>query len=151
MQVETSNHLEDIVEVNRRSAGAKHGVRIMELSSLSDLIPRPIAEEIRADLLRHKVPVRQLTNQGKFDPWTSVEGFVQQCMTVRHLAAAILPIAVEVLIFDDTVALYRTEPEVSMTVIQDADFAAQQGAMFDALWDQATPLPLNTDGSTNSS
>ena len=50
MSVFSSNRTADIIAVNQRSAFTKDGIRIIELSSLSDLIPKRAAEAIRKEL-----------------------------------------------------------------------------------------------------
>ena len=146
--VRVSNSIEDIIAINRQSARAKDGIRIMELSSLSDIIPRAHAEAHRRNLLKRKVKVKQLTNRRVFEPWTKVKDFVKTCMTIRYVPKEILPINTEVLIFDTTVAIYQVEPEISVTVVEHAGFAQQQKALFDRFWDVATPATVNQDGST---
>jgi hypothetical protein len=146
--VKISSSIEDIIEVNRRLASTREKVRIMELGSLGDLIPFPIAESIRRSLLKNRVKVKQLTNQRVFEPWTEVNNFVKECMDVRYVAEDVLPIHTETLIFDNTVAIYQVKPNVSVTIIEHAAFAAQQKALFDNFWNIAIPTAINVDGST---
>jgi hypothetical protein len=148
MSVQTYTTIEAIAEVNRQSARAKNGIRIIELSTLSDVIPRAEAEAIRKELLARKVHVKQLTNQAEFGPWTKVPQFIQECMEVRCVPVGIMPITAEVLLFDDVVAIYQVEPDISVTIITDSAFAQIQGALFDAMWGTAEPLALLADGST---
>ncbi len=146
--VSLSDNIGDIIEINRRSALTKNPIRIMELSSLSNIIPEKTAEEIRKILLANKVKIMQLTNQRVFEPWTKVKGFVETCMNIRYVPEDILPIQAETLIFDDTVAIYQVEPKVSVTIINHAAFAAQQKALFDNFWKIALPTSVGSDGST---
>ena len=146
--VRVSDKIEDIIEINTRAAQTTDQIRIMELSSLGQLIPLETAEAIRCSLRDRKIRVHQLTNQRTFETWTKVEGFVETCMDVRYVSAEVLPIQTEVLLFDDVVAIYRIEPDVSVTIIENAAFAEQQKALFDNFWRIASPLALNEDGST---
>lgn len=146
--IQTSTNIADIIEVNRRSAEAKEGIRIMELSTLSDLIPKRTAESIRKRLLERKLQVKQLTNQRVFEAWTDLPSFVETCLEVRYVSPETLPIQTELLLFDDTVAIYQIEPEVSVTIITHTDFAAQQKALFDNFWSVAKAVALTKDGST---
>ncbi len=143
-----SADVEDIIRINKESVAAKDSIRIIELSSLGDLIPMATAENIRRKLLMRKVRVHQLTNQYMLQPWTKVDAFVETCMTIRHIPASVFLIDTEVLIFNDTVAIYRVEPDVSVIIIEDAAFAAQQKVLFDTLWAQAEPSRAMSDGST---
>ena len=146
--IQISDRVEDIIAINQRSAQTTDRIRIMELSSLGQVIPLEVAESIRASLLARQIKVYQLTNQRAFEPWTKVSGFVETCMNVRSVSADLLPIQTEVLLFDDIVAIYRVEPEVSVMIIEEPAFAAQQKALFDNFWNIATPTALNQDGST---
>ena len=148
ISVKVSSNIQDIIEVNRRSAMTTDGIRIIELSTLSNIIPKEVAESVRRSLLERGVRVKQLTNQKAFQPWTNVKGFVDTCLSVRYVSAEVLPIQAEVLVFDNTVAIYQVEPEVSVTIIEHPAFAAQQKALFDNFWNIATKASLNSDGST---
>lgn len=148
MRIIKSNKLSDIITVSQRSAEAKTEIRIIELSSLGDLIRSEEAEAIRVELRDQGIKVRQLTNEKQLGAWTSVDGFIEACMNVRYVSSKILPIKAEVLIFDDTVAIYRVKPEINVLIIEDIDFANEQRALFDAVWEHAEQLDLHTDGST---
>jgi hypothetical protein len=148
ISVRVSSSVNDIIEINRKSVFAKEQIRIMELSTLSDLIPTTTAESIRKSFLKRKVKVRQLTNQRIFEPWTKVKDFVKECMSIRYVPKEILPIETEVLIFNNVVAIYQTEPKISVTVIEHSAFAEQQKALFDRFWEIATPATVGNDGST---
>jgi hypothetical protein len=148
MSVRISDNVEDIIKINRRSVKAKEGIRIIELSSLGDVIPKHIAEEIRRELLANKVPVRQLTNHKTFGPWTEIEDFIKTCMEIRYISKTQLPIATEVLLFNDIVAMYRIEPTVSVIVLQDQVIATQQQKLFDLAWANGKILAIDGDGST---
>jgi hypothetical protein len=143
-----SDDIQDIIEINRKSVSTKDVIRIMELSTLSDIVPKSTAEHIRTQLVKNNVQVKQLTNQKVFFPWTTVKGFVEECMTIHYIPKEILPIEAEVLIFDNTVAIYQVEPKVSVTIIKHPAFANQQKALFDNFWHIANPLSLSQNGST---
>jgi hypothetical protein len=146
--ITTSTDIKDIININQRQVEARDGIRIMELSSLGDIIPFKTAETIRRKLLKQGVKTKQLTNHRSFESWTNVQGFVEMCMDVRYVASETLPIEVEIVMFNDVVAMYQVEPEVSVTVIEYAAFAAQQKALFDNFWKIANKLDLDDDGST---
>lgn len=147
--VHISDKIEDIIKINKKSVYSKERkIRIIELSTLSNLIPPKTAENIRRGLVEHGVKVLQLTNQRVFEPWTKVRGFVKKCMNIRYLPIEILPIQTEVLIFDNTVAVYQVNPAVSVTVINQPAFASQQKALFDGFWKNAKPMAVSDEGST---
>ncbi len=148
MQIKSSNKLSDITEVNRISTESKSEICILELSSLGHIIPYSEAEDMRQDWLDRGTQVRQLTNSEHFGPWTSVEGFVTGCMSVKYLPNGVLPINFETLIFDDVVAIYQVKPVVTLFTFRDWGFADQQRAAFELLWQAATPMKLNSEGAT---
>ncbi len=146
--IHKSNSIKDIIEITKRSTQTNDVVRISELSSLGDIIPIKTAESFRREWLRNEVSIRQLTNKRSFEQWTEVNGFVDACMDVKYVPGDILPIHTEVLVFDDVVAFYRVEPEVSVVIIEDTAVAQQQKAYFDSFWCIANTLSLRADGST---
>lgn len=146
--IRISSDIRDIIDINRRQIQARDGIRIIELSSLGDIIPYRTAESIRRRLMSNSVQVRQLTNHRSFESWTGVPGYIEACMDIRHISEELLPIEVELLIFDDIVAMYQLEPQVSVTIIEHAAFAAQQKALFDNFWRIADKLDLKEYGST---
>jgi hypothetical protein len=146
--VQTSASAAAIAAVTRRSAETKDIIRIIELSTMGALMPQGQAESIRARMLANKVQVRQLTNTREFGPWTGVSGFIDSCMSVRYVDAATLPIGVELVVFDNVVALYRMRPRPWVVVIEDAAVAAQHKALFDTVWNRAEELALQADGSS---
>lgn len=148
ISVRVSNSINDIVDINRLSAETHDLYRIMELSSLSNIIPVSTAESIRRKLMKNNVKIMQLTNQRVFEPWTKVKGYIEKCMNIRYVPKDMLPINTEVLIFDNVVAIYQVEPEISVTVIEHANFAIQQKALFDNFWRIAKPTVVGSDGST---
>lgn len=148
MKIIASTNQADIVAVTEASAHAKEGIRIIELATMDILMEASKAEAIRSRMLANAVSIKQLTNMPQFTAWTKVQGFVERCMEVRYINPTVVPIHKEVLIFDDTVAIYCTQPTTEVLIMQDADFAAQQRALFDAIWKSATPQVLAEDGST---
>lgn len=144
----TSTDIQDIESVTLRSTYSKSGIRIIELSSLDDVLPFKKAEVMRGKWLKNNIQVKQLTNLRGFEPWTEVKGFVDGCMNVRFVPKDVLPINMEVLMFDDVVALYRVKPSVEVIIIENAAFAIQQRALFDSFWQIADPVQLRQDGST---
>lgn len=144
----TSDKISDIVDISRRSARSKNGIRIIELSDLGDIIPKKAAEDMRQKFVKHQTQVKQLTNHKRFVAWTEVDAFVGQCLSIKYIDPEFLPIKLEVLLFDDVVAYYGVEPTVTLTVIENKLFAEQQRYLFDNFWKIADPVQLTADGST---
>jgi hypothetical protein len=102
---------------------------------LDGLMESETAESIRQDIIGNGVKVRQLTNFREiFADWTRYSRELQEIMQIRYIPREIFDIQTEILIFDDTVAMYRIDPEISYTEIQDRNSADMMRAFFDNLW-----------------
>lgn len=133
--VRFSSDRNDIIDVNRRSALCKSGISIIELSMLDGLMDKKVAEEIRQEIIGNNVWVRQLTNFSEiYADWTKYSKELQEIMKIRYIPKEIFHIETEILIFDDIVAMYRVEPEISYTEISDHKYAQMMLAFFDNLW-----------------
>jgi hypothetical protein len=133
--VHFSSDRNDIIDVNRRSALCKSGISIIELSMLDGLMDKKVAEEIRQEIIGKSVGVRQLTNFSEiYADWTKYSKELQEIMQIRYIPKEIFHIETEILIFDDIVAMYRVEPEISYTEISDQKYAQMMRAFFDNLW-----------------
>jgi hypothetical protein len=125
----------DIIDVNRRSAKCKTGISIIELSMLDGLMDKDTAESIRSEIIAKNIPVRQLTNLSEiYADWTRFTKELQELMQIRCIPTEIFSIQNEILIFDDTVAMYRVEPEIYYVEIEDANYASMMRDFFDNLW-----------------
>lgn len=135
-----------IADVSVRSADAKE-ILILEIGNLGDLIPHKQAELIRRKFVKHNTPIKQITNQPQLGPWTDTTGLAQN-MEVRYVPTESFTITTEILIFDDTVAMYRVDPDPFYEEICDADFMRTMRQFFFALWQIGDSLQLLSDGST---
>lgn len=130
-----SSERNDIIDVNRRSAYSKTGISIIELSMLDGLMESTTAESIRQEIIGNGVKVRQLTNLSEiFSDWTKYSQELQEIMQIRYIPKEIFSIETEILIFDDTVAMYRVIPDITYAEIQDAPYADMMRKFFDTLW-----------------
>ncbi len=130
-----SSDRRDIIDINRRSADCKTGISIIELSMLDGLMDEGTAEEIRQDIITKNTPVRQLTNLSEiYADWTKFSAELQELMQIRYITKEVFDIQNEILIFDDIVAMYRVEPDISYIEIEDASYADMMRSLFDNLW-----------------
>ena len=130
-----SSERQDIIDVNRRSAKCKSGISIIELSMMDGLMDKDTAESIRSEIIEKHIIVRQLTNLSEiYADWTEYSKEMQEIMKIRYIPKEIFDIQNEILIFDDTVAMYRVEPEVYYIEIEDTHYADMMRALFDNLW-----------------
>lgn len=130
-----SSNRQDIIDINRRSAESKTGISIIELSMLDGLMDKETAESIRQSIITKKVPVRQLTNLSEiYAEWTQFARELQELMQIRYISQELFDIQNEMLIFDDIVAIYRVEPDISYIEIEDPSYASMMRTFFDNLW-----------------
>lgn len=136
-----SSKREDIIDVNRRSANSKNGISIIELSMLDGLMDKDTAELIREEITNKRVPVRQLTNYSEiYSEWTKYTKEFQEIMQIRYIPKELFDIQNEILIFDDVVATYRVEPDISYIEIEDTSYAQMMRTFFDNLWNASQAM-----------
>lgn len=136
-----------IVDVSLRSASAKE-VNTFELGTLNDLLTQEQAELIRAEFVKHKTPIKQITNLRKFTSWTDNAELTQQNLSVKYVFPDIFLIQDEMLIFGDIVAIYRLKPDPFYVEIHDKMHAESMRRFFLNTWKTGDTLLLSEDGST---
>lgn len=135
-----------IIDVSMRSAKATE-INIFEFGSLNDLIPKGTAEQIRKEFVKYNTPIKQVTNSRQFASWTSNTEMTQN-VTIRYVPADTFSITNEILIFDDTVAVYRLEPDPFYSEIHDELYANIMRNVFMNTWRLGDSLLMAADGST---
>lgn len=135
-----------IQTVSKRSA-LSAGVCIFELGNLNQLVSEKVAEEIRGEFTKHGTPIKQLSNVRQFTSWTSNLNLVHN-LDIKYIPKETYNISSEVLIFDDTVAIYRMEPEPFYLEINDTSYAQMMRDVFTNMWYLGDNLLLAADGST---
>jgi len=136
-----------IIEVNSRSAKSKH-FDIFELGNLNDLLSKSDAEKLRKEFVKYKTPIRQITNHRKFTSWTENAELVKQNLAVKYVSPDNFLIENEILISEDTVAIYRLKPDAYYAEITDASFSREMLKLFNNTWQTGDSLLLSEDGST---
>lgn len=135
-----------IADVTLRSAKAKQ-IHIFEIGNLNDLLSKESAEQIRQEFVKSNVPIKQITNLRKFVNWTANTGLTQN-LSVKYVPSESHKITNEILIFDDTVAIYRLEPNPFYFEVTDNFYADSMRSLFMNIWRLGDSLLLAADGST---
>lgn len=138
-----------IYDVSLRSAQAKE-IDIFELGNLNDLLPRDKAEQLRNEFVKYNTPIKQITNLRKFEAWTDNTELTQQNLAVKYVSPDNFSIKNEVLVFDDTVAMYRLEPSPFYIEVTDHSYAQMMQQLFQNTWQTGDTLLLAENGSTMS-
>ncbi|MDR0591349.1 MAG: helix-turn-helix domain-containing protein [Candidatus Nomurabacteria bacterium] len=99
------------------------------------------AEGFRQVLVERGVTTHQLTNHTSFEDYTAVEKMITDLWDVRYIDPALLKIQFEMLIYNDTCALYSVEGHDAFGVeIHNANLAQMQKQIFKAMQRLAKPL-----------
>lgn len=94
------------------------------------------AEKHRSKTLEQKYTIREILNPGgKPANFTKNQEFIKKAFNRREIPADVLPLAHQMAIYNDTVAVYnwRDGKKVGFEVINPA-FAAMQRAIFESYW-----------------
>ena len=127
--------VKDLYEISLLSARSREKqIYIYEISNLSDIIGFEKAEILRGEFLKNKIKVKQITNNPVIPKFTYNNDFSEKLMDFRYVSKNIFEIRDEILIFDDVVAIYNTEPKIKLLIIKNEDFAKNQKQLFINLW-----------------
>lgn len=124
----------NVVDVSKRCAESEL-VRIIEIGTLGCIIPLADAEGLRQLFTEKRTKVKQLSNTKPVN-WTEVDG-MEDLVEIRVVPEGRLLIDTEMVMFDDTVAIYRPGPNPLYKEIRDRGLAAMMIQMFDHLWEGA--------------
>lgn len=139
----------DLYAISLKSSKAKSGeVFIFEKGEMSDLFDKTKAEKVRKNFLENNIKVKQITNIPTLPRFTDSDEFVNKVMTFRYVPKDIFSIENEILIFDDTVAVYNKE---GLLIIEDKKFANNQKQLFASIWDQGQSPNLGFEYKPNHS
>ena len=135
-----------ISDVTMRSAKAKE-INIFEIGNLNNFLSKELAEKIRQEFVKFNTPIKQITNLRKFVNWTANIDLTQN-LGVKYVPKETFEISNEILIFDDTVAVYRLDPEPFYLEVTDRMYADTMRSLFTNIWRLGDSLLLAADGST---
>jgi hypothetical protein len=136
--------IQKIIDVTRRSAGAEE-LCIYEITSLDDLIGFGEAERVRELFSSNKTPIRQITNQKVYDPWTDNTELAQD-LSARYVPKSVVDIKVEKVIFGSTVAIYKLGENPSYSEMNDIEIADQERSMFNHFWETGDAIIFGAKG-----
>ena len=141
-----SNDVEDIIDITWRQARSKTEVLIFEIGKMDDLMPLAQAEEIRQAIKDNKIRIRQLSKYERINKYTDVKDY-EQLIQLRHIDEDIFKVSSEIVIFEDTVAIYRTKPSVTYLEINDSGYADMMRSLFESVWKVSDVMVLGMGGS----
>lgn len=144
--IKHSTDVDDIIDISWRQTRSKTEVCIFEIGNMNDLMPQKEADQIRDSLKANKIKVRQISNYEWQPEFTEVEGFSETVLG-KYIKPEVFQISSEIVIFEDTVAIYRIEPSVSYLEINDANYAEMMRELFDNIWKLSDTMILGLGGS----
>ena len=127
----TQQYLYDITLKSSNSKDKE--IFIFEKTDMSDLFDKQKAETLRKNFLNNNIKFNQITNTQSVAKFTSNKEFVNLLMNFRYVPKDIYTIDDEILIFDNTVAIYNSE---RLLIIEDESFAKSQKQLFKSIWEQ---------------
>ena len=150
-QIITYSGVEGLLNVTFNSLKATGDLLIFETSyaSLNDMFTKKQAEDIRKELVRRGIKVRQLTNHAYHEPYTNVEGFHEKVMNIRYINPNKLRIKVETLIYNNVVAIYEPKENGFCLEIKSKELADQQRQLFEFIWQNADRPVIGKNGRTS--
>ncbi|NQZ84416.1 MAG: hypothetical protein HRU03_01740 [Nanoarchaeales archaeon] len=125
---------QDLYDITLKSSNSKDKeIFIFEKTDMSDLFDKQKAETLRKNFLNNNIKFNQITNTQSVAKFTSNKEFVNLLMNFRYVPKDIYTIDDEILIFDNTVAIYNSE---RLLIIEDESFAKSQKQLFKSIWEQ---------------
>lgn len=135
---------EGLEQVTWNSLRADKDLLIYELAStMESFTNKEFAEEVRSEIVRRRIHVKQLTNLKEIPDFTEVVEKVKKYWEVRHVSKKLLNISFEVIVYNDVVAMYdfsRSQP--FCVEIMDPKLADFQKSQFQYIWDHAEKMKV---------
>jgi len=131
-------------QVNWNLLNAKDEFLSFEVSTAEAYMPQQEAEQLRAQLLKHKIMVRTITNKKVIEPFTQVSGLVEHWWKIRHIPTSTLSIQTDIFIYNNvyTVCHYLDDGDIFCFEIHNKHLAKMQKAIFENLWKQAKVMKI---------
>jgi hypothetical protein len=140
---------QDLYEISLKSSNCKDKeIFIFEKGDMNDLMDTQKVELIRQNFLKNKIKIKQITNSTLLKKFTDDINFLNNLMLFRYIPEEIFSIENEILIFDNTVAIYNSK---KMLIIEDESFVKNQKQLFMSIWEQGNSPKLNFEYTPNHS
>jgi len=136
--------VEGLKQVTWNSLRAKGRLYIYEMvSDMSKYLDRTFSEEVRSEIVKRKIHIKQITNLTDIPAHTDVSELVTNYWEVRYVDPKSLALSYEVLVYDDVVAMYNVRGnDVFCVEIQDKDLAKMQKQLFMFVWNSSQRMRI---------
>ena len=113
------------------------------VSDMSKYLDRTFSEEVRSEIVKRKIHIKQITNLTDIPAHTDVSELVTNYWEVRYVDPKSLALSYEVLVYDDVVAMYNVRGnDVFCVEIQDKDLAKMQKQLFMFVWNSSQRMRI---------
>jgi hypothetical protein len=128
-----STDIDDIIDISWRQSRSKTEVLVLEVGTMNDLMPKSTAEQIREQLKLNNIKVRQMSNFRLQADYTKITDYNSQ-IQAKYIDPKIFKVSSEIVIFENTVAIYTVKPSVSYLEINDSNYANMMRDLFNNIW-----------------
>jgi sugar-specific transcriptional regulator TrmB len=136
-------------QVNWNLLRAKKEFLSYEIATADAYMPQKEAEELRQELVDHRILARTITNKKVIEPFTRVSELITKWWQIRHIAPKILAIKADVFIYNNVFAEchYLNSGDVFCFEMYNEQMAQMQKSLFENLWKQAEVMKIeNSQG-----
>jgi sugar-specific transcriptional regulator TrmB len=139
---------EGLKQITWNSLKAKDTLYIFEMGqSMTPFTGIKFSEKVREELIVRKIFTKQLTNYKKIEAYTKLKQYPKDWWEVRYIDPKELSLDFELLIYNDTVAIYTYKNEEYFGVeIYNEDLAKMQKQMFNFIWSKGKKMKIGKGG-----
>lgn len=142
--------IDGLKQVTVNSLKAKGELLLFEIENMGSFLNVGLSEEVRKGFIKNKIHVKELMNQSNQPAWTNVEEFVTKFWDCRYIDPSILKMDVELLIYNDVVAIYNyKDKNIFCVEIYNQKLANMQRQIFNFMWHYAQKLEVGKSGMTS--
>lgn len=134
-------------QVTWNSLKADKSLMIYEMASdMSAFVDQSFAEEVRREIVKRRIKVKQITNFKRIPPYTKVVEMIKKYWRPRFIDPKVLKLSYEVLIYNDVVAMYNFRGKNIFCVeVLDKNLAEMQKQLFKFIWEGAKEMKIVND------
>ncbi|MBN1374189.1 transcriptional repressor [Candidatus Dojkabacteria bacterium] len=145
-EIKSYTGIEGLKQVTWNSSKAKGILRIFEINEMSAFLNYDFCEYTRLEFVKNKVQTHELTNEPAIEGWTNVTEMVKNYWQLRYVDPNELSMGVEILVYNNVVALYNyVDGEIFCVEIYNARLAKMQKQIFDFIWTRGGKFKVLND------
>jgi hypothetical protein len=118
-----------------------------EVSTADAYLPQSEAEQLRQEIVNHKLLVRTIMNEDYIKPFTKVTEMVRNWWQIRQVPEPLLAIKADVFIYNDVFAMchYLGGGDVFCVETYNGHLSHMQRQLFEHMWQGAKPFEILND------